>query len=323
MTETLQHIELRLDPWEGEWGGALQADTARDEECTVNLAAEVVGTWAAITPEVATEQPAVFIDGVRRVDARVVALTDAGILHGAFGSYGVGAVESNGGAAKFTDVRIERVIVLGNGESLGEPLDAGGGLSFRPLSTSREEQPAPARAVHDEMRSAEAQLAIELANRHNDALLITDGPIHELVMPGRAVGYIKRIFKLYVPATHLPVLAELPAGARTPIFGLQQERFRRYAWFARLVAPRPTDSPLAGLVRMEVPDTVGIDEARRLADLATARAPEFVAHRARDARAPQNLMPISALESHLRHLLGDPLIVRRKIEDLLAATARE
>lgn len=311
------NLDLRLDPWEGEYGAALRADDAvAEEDCSVDLTAEIEGTWAPITPAgVFSDRPVAFIDGVRRVDARVVALTDEGIVHGAFGTYGVGVVESHGSRAVVSQMRTERVLVLGKGLTVPEVVEVHPSLVYRPMSTSKEQQEAPARVVHDQMRHAEAQLAIELAERLGDALIITDGPIHELVMPGRAVGYIKRIFRLYLPPSHLGVLAALGAGTRTPIFCLQQERFRRYAWFARLVDPAPTDSPLAGLVRMEVPDSVGIEQARQLADFATARAPEFVADRARDARAPQNLLPISALETQLRHAMGDPSLVRRMIED--------
>jgi hypothetical protein len=38
----------------------------------------------------------------------------------------------------------------------------------------------------------------------------------------------------------------------------------------------------------------------------------------RDARAPQNLLPIGALETRLRHRLGDPLLLRRSIEHAIA-----
>jgi hypothetical protein len=40
-----------------------------------------------------------------------------------------------------------------------------------------------------------------------------------------------------------------------------------------------------------------------------------------DPRAPQNLVPIAALERHLRHLLGDAGLVLRSLRSALAAAA--
>jgi hypothetical protein len=59
--------------------------------------------------------------------------------------------------------------------------------------------------------------------------------------------------------------------------------------------------------------------ARQLADETATRLPAFVPSRARDPRAPQNLLPIGALEQHLRHRLGDARLIRRKIAQLIAA----
>jgi len=42
--------------------------------------------------------------------------------------------------------------------------------------------------------------------------------------------------------------------------------------------------------------------------------PRFASTAAHDARAPQNLFPIGGLEARLKHLLGDPAVVRRAIE---------
>jgi hypothetical protein len=54
--------------------------------------------------------------------------------------------------------------------------------------------------------------------------------------------------------------------------------------------------------------------ARSLADLSARELPRFASDATRDPRAPQNLVPIGALEARLRHRLGDPTIIRRAIE---------
>jgi hypothetical protein len=106
----------------------------------------------------------------------------------------------------------------------------------------------------------------------DDTLVIVDGPLtFEEPIRGAAVGYIKRIFKLYLPREHLGLLARLKAGERTPLFALRSSRrFVRFSWFVRLADPHLGDSELAGIARLEVSETVGVEAARRLANATTA-----------------------------------------------------
>ena len=69
---------------------------------------------------------------------------------------------------------------------------------------------------------------------------------------------------------------------------------------------------------MCIRDRVGVDEAVRLAELTTSVIPRFVPSRNRDPRAPQNLVPIGALEHHLRRGLGDTRLIHRRLATLLA-----
>ena len=116
--------------------------------------------------------------------------------------------------------------------------------------------------------------------------------------------------------------SSLPPGARTPLFALRgTARFSRYSWFLRLAAPFAGETDLSDLIRLEVADSIGLDAARHLADATAALLPRFAPSRGRDPRAPQNLLPVSALESHLRKLLGDPRLVRQRIRSYLAREA--
>jgi hypothetical protein len=154
--------------------------------------------------------------------------------------------------------------------------------------------------------------------------VIVDGPLtFEEPLRGAAVGYIKRIFKLYLPREHLGLLARLSAGQRTPLFALRSSRrFVRFSWFVRLAQTALGDSDLAGIARLEVSETVGVDTARRLADATATLLPRFVPRRWRDPRSPQNLLPIGALEANLRRHLGDARLIRRYVETLIAMEAR-
>lgn len=323
-TSLFGDLDLRLDPWEVEYGSELPMGSpqeARDDD-TVDPEVELpIANWRPLIPAVdlATPLRLTFVDGVRRVEARVIGRQGARLCHGAFGSFGVGSVEAGEGGAVVTEVRVDRVLALDSGQSLPGPIEVGPALTYRVVSSAKSDVNAPLARLQEEMRLAEERLARELADREG-ALVIADGPLtFGDPVRGGALGYIKRLFQLYVDGSLLPVLAALPAGSRSPVFALRSsQRFARYSWFVRLAPPRPGDSDLAGIVRLEVSESVGLAAARRLAD-ATARAlPRFAPSRGRDPRAPQNLLPIGALESHLRRRLGDPRLIRRRLADLIA-----
>ena len=50
----------------------------------------------------------------------------------------------------------------------------------------------------------------------------------------------------------------------------------------------------------------------------THNLPRFASRPEHDPRAPQNLLPVGALEKRLRHELGDVAYIRRLIEDHIA-----
>ena len=318
-------LDVRLESWDVEYGSEFPLDAPEEASADeVSLDVEVpAGRWDAIEPRPTTiPGRLLFVDGVRRLEARVVVRSNARLCRGAFGSYAVGSVLATNGDATIREVRADRVIVVGSGESLPEPIDLmsfAPALTYRPLSVPSQEVDAPLRGILDQMRRAEERLARELADEE-DTLVIADGPLSfGEPLRGGAVGYIKRIQKLYVPNDKLDLLSRLPAGSRTPLFGLQSsERFARYAWFLRLVTPHPGESELSGLVRLEVSESVGPQAAKELADATAHALPLFAPGRGRDPRAPQNLLPIGALESRLRRHLGDARLIRRHIQTFLA-----
>jgi hypothetical protein len=260
-----------------------------------------------------------FVDGVRRIEARLVITAGARVLHGAIGSHGVGVVNVNDGRAEFGELRIGRVLIFGGGEHPGSALSLGPGLTYEPISVAEDDPDAPIRGLHAEMRQSEERFANALAT--GNLLVVADGPLN-ISQPGggRVVGFVKRLFRLYVPPEQLAVVRQLSAGARSPVFLIRSAgRFSRYSWFVRLAAPLRMESEFTGIVRLEVAETVGATAAVSLADAITSWLPRFVPSRTRDPRAPQNLVPIGALEQHLRHQLGDARLIQRRLATLLAA----
>jgi hypothetical protein len=175
---------------------------------------------------------------------------------------------------------------------------------------------APLQGLQSAMRAAEADLAAALPAGTAADLVVLDGPLtHADRVHGPVVGFVKRLLQQYLPPEREALLAALPTGGRTPLFSILDRP--RYSCYLRLGHGRSIESPLAGLARLELPGTLGIGEARRVADLAAAGLPRFASDPVRDPRAPQNLFPVGGLEDELRHLLGDPLVLRRAIESEL------
>jgi len=318
---------VQLDPWQVEYGTEFpfQDDVTDADDDIATLDIELSPEeWRPIRPDQAARlSRLLFVDGVRRVEARLIIRRQDRLCHGAFGSHAVGAVRIADTAASFAEHRVTRLIIVGAGESIGTAVPVKPDLVYRPLSTADTHPDAPLRALQEDMRIAEERLGRDLANAE-DALVVADGPLtFEEASRAPVLGYIKRIFKLYLPRERLGLLAALRAGERTPLFALRSSRrFLRFSWFVRLTDPYPGASDLAGIARLEVSEVVGADAARRLADASTAILPRFVPGRWRDPRSPQNLLPIGALEATLRRQMGDARLVRRHIETLIAREVR-
>jgi hypothetical protein len=314
---------VRIDPWAVDYGGETPTEFQPDgdDAAELDLGTErAAGDWEPIAPPPpASSPPLSFVDGVRRMEARLVVTRNGRTVHGALGAYGVGVVDCREGHATFAEERLGRVAIFGAGEVPPQPIVLAPSLTYAPRSVPEEDAEAPLRGLHGEMRTAEGELARAHASSA-DRIVIADGPLNlGESTPGRVVGFVKRLFKLYLPAEQLPVLRMLPLGARTPVFLIvSQGRFSRYSWFLRIGPRLPIESDYTGLVRMEVSQTVGRDEAIRLADLTGALLPRFVPSRSRDPRAPQNLVPIGALEQHLRRGLGDTRLIHRRLATRLA-----
>lgn len=320
-------LKVRLDPWQPEFGPEFGGIEEQSPESPESLDIELERSsqlWSAIDPDVRAEtrEPVWFIDGVRRLEARVTAKLDDQYSYGAFGAYAVGAVQLNNEQALFERFATGRLLALSSSEQpLGE-IAVTRGLVYIPVRVADAEPDAPIRAIHGEMRKAEESLARELA-AHEGRLVVVDGPLtFEEHTRGSAVGYIKRIIKTYLAPPQLALLAILKPGQRTPLFALRgSKRFSRISWFLRLSEPKRGDSEFSGIVRLEVAEAVGVEGAQKLAGACGALLPALKARRALDQRAPQNLLPISALERFLRRKLGDERIIRRRLESFLAREA--
>jgi hypothetical protein len=321
---------VRIDPWAVEYGGETPAELSAEgpeaaDAPELELAIErAVADWGPVAPPALDRAvPLRFLDGVRRIEARLVVSREGRTVHGALGTYGVGVVACGEGRASFVEERFGRVILFGSGERPPAPVVLDPSLVYAPRSVAEADPDAPLRGLHAEMRAVEGQVARAHAAEAS-RVVIADGPLHPgEPTAGHIVGFVKRLFELYLPPDLLPVLRGLPIATRTPVFRIvSRGLFSRYSWFLRLGPRLPIESEYTGLVRLEVADRVGREAAIGLADLTGAALPRYVPPRSRDPRAPQNLVPIGALEHHLRRGLGDARLIHRRLATRLARELR-
>ena len=322
----------RLVPWLPERGTGIESPV--DEQPAPGLVDTRVerDEWTAIAP-VPGPPPAVqIVDGVRRAEAQVLedgADIEGGPRFGLFGTFGVGVVRCAPGAARILDehtVVARRylqcggsprpvVVPAGRGELTYEPRVPAGAITPNDLL----------KALNDYMLDAEALLAADLAEQSGppDVLTFVDGPLRHRQRGRRVVGYVKRVRTWYLEPSELALLTRLRVGERTPLFRIAAQSSNaddRYSWFVRLADMSSLFHPLATSMRLELSADLPLEEAVALADATVRALPPLASSPDRDPRAPQNLLPVGALEQHLTHNLGD----RRWIWRLIgAAVAQE
>jgi hypothetical protein len=254
-----------------------------------------------------------FVDGVRRIDARLLLDDPAnGAIPGICGTFAVGATlwHRSERWSEVTDVRVERWAVLAGGHAEELPavdLEP----PYRSTTTASEDPSHLMTELHTRMRRAEGELASTLAA---GAFVVADGPLNKPLAPLGVVGYIKSHRVTYLPIEQNAVIAELAPGQRTPLFTISADRpdVSRYSWYVRLAMLQGGHS-WTGIVRCEASGRLPKDDVKTIADRTAALLPIVASEPHIDPRAPQNLVPIGALERELRHRMGDPGLVYRAL----------
>lgn len=320
-------MRISVESWGPDYGGELELGPQEATVETVDVSCES-RRWEPVVsacPDLFADAPLAFVDGTRRMDARLFLMNGGpSPIPGVAGSVGVGAVvcdpigrsEATGSwytrrRAEIVECRITRYLAMGEGTKLSLP--AGPGLEFEAMPHPARELDQLADAIHDRMRTNEADLAAEIAK--DGRLVFLDGPLAKMRPgPARVVAYIKSHNRRYLAPNEEEILGKLGCGERTPLFAFGEPR-PRYSWYLRLCALDETQHSWHGLVRCEVPAAVSLDVAVELADASAAVLPRFASLPHWDPRAPQNLVPVAGLEKRMRHLLGDKVLVNRKIRD--------
>jgi hypothetical protein len=313
-------LVLRADPWTPDHGMGFEA-VLDEPPARADPSVETDDWDHPISPDVAPEGPLWFVDGVRRVEQRLIATEDDRRGHALFGTYAAGTVRTDG-RAMFGRHVVRRALVIGSRLRREDvTLRAGATrLVYSAVSDPGSEPDDPLHRLQKEMQAAESELAIRSAAEEGELVLADGRWTSQQATASPVVGVVKRWSRAYLVSEQESLVARLAAGERTPLFGLAKpdEPLGRFAWYARLCGLRPEWHDHAGVVRCEVRVGVGLEQARALADRVTALLPRF-AGRTTDPRYPQNLAPIGALETYLQHLMGHRGVIRRALVDWLTS----
>jgi len=310
-----------VDPWDPGYGLAfgddLDGGAVAESSAELDLDFELpAARWQPLDPDPAWELPdlVLFLDGVRRIDARV--WMHSGLVHGEgpqpdpaiAASYAAGLVACDG-AARVVDVVVERgLFTAARGardiatRSASYPARLADGPGIEQLSLALQQ-----RLTDAEVRLA---LAFRAGTQGANDLLVVDGPLRGRTHLDNTVGYIKTHHAAYLPAEQAAAVAVLRPGQRTPAFTMGTS-WRRTSWYLQL--PGTPGVPWAGVVRIECSAELPAPQASRLADLTARLLPKLASAPHKDPRAPQNLVPIGGLERELRRRLGDQQLLYRAL----------
>jgi hypothetical protein len=300
-----------IDPWAPDYGTPAAAEMT-PTKAVVDLAVEVPAErWSAWQPTVPPAGVVRFVDGVRRVDARVwIDGADGSPRQGVAASYGAGVVRCDAGTAAVESCTVRRGLFSAAPDLVSLETISG---TYQPRAAAGESADELVAGVQQRMRELEAEVAAGLGQAD---LLVVDGPLRQQPLGRHAVGYVKTHQVGYLPPAQAGLVARLGVGQRTPLF-LTTTSWSRYSWYLRLPGGGP--SAWSGIARAEASGDLDPAEARHLADLVTVTLPRYASTPVKDPRAPQNLHPIADLERRLRHRLGDPAVLYRALS--LAAAA--
>ena len=301
-----------VEGWSPEYGSPLDTAELAPAEGSVDDTVEPVAWQARNGVDDGIERIA-FVDGVRRIDARLT-IDDpiAGPVPGVCGTFAVGAVQWDRSDVRSTvdEVRLERWAIIACGRpELFPTIDLQ--PPYETITIANRDGDALVYALQTKMREAEGMLATELSD---DAFVFADGPLNQLG-PHEVVGVVKSHRVTYLAPERNTLIATLGPGQRTPLFAIKD--FGRYSWYVRL-AELDGGHSWTGIVRCEASAHLPIERVSVIADRTAAILPLVASSPHLDPRAPQNLVPIGALERVLRHRMGDGGLVYRALRGAVA-----
>lgn len=327
----MSRMSFSVDGWDPSYGASLELE-GQLAESTARIDASVempADRWRPVDPDAAGPLPEalLFVDGVRRVEAQVWidGEASAGEPTAALcASYAAGVVCCCAAGAHLVASERRRGL-FSAAPHASDILTRAGDYRAHHVRIKRAGAPvmtALSQSLQRRLAEVEADVARAARDAAGDAapgghprestsdLLIVDGPLLGRQHLPRALGYIKSHHATYLPPELNAVVGALTPGQRTPAF-LMGTSWDRHSWYLRL--PGPKGAPWSGVVRIECPASLPVEEVTGLAGLSQRCLGRFASAAYKDSRAPQNLYPIAGLERELRRRLGDPRLLYRAL----------
>ncbi len=305
-------MQFAVEAWDPDYGTGGDVDALDASTDVVDASVELeVGKWQPITPKTGPATGVIyFVDGVRRIDARIWVTDNGRVLPGSCATVAAGAVACTPTEAFVSEVQVQRAVFTPPAESASSIQTDVGEFVHVPIKTGSPEDLYL--GIHETMTDLETRTVPEAGP---DDLIIFDGPLRGRSV-ARSVGLIKTQHVQYLEIEEQQVVSQLEAGDRSPMFTIGAGGFARWSWYLRL--PGPRTHGWAGIVRCEMATGKAqpidqLDAAAELADLVSASLPRFASEPHKENRAPQNLYPIKGLEHALRRRLGDQRLVQRAL----------
>lgn len=315
-----------VDGWDPSYGNAFDIDDTALVESTARVEVNIEmpeAQWAPVAPGSASWTPGavLFVDGVRRIDARVwLDPTDTGQMPtlSICASIAAGVVCCCPGRAHVASSVQQRLLVT---TSLDAQNLVTGAATWHALTTPAGTDTALlvllSQAVQrrlgdiEVLTALDARSALDEHGLTGEDLLVVDGPLRNRTHLPRSLGFIKTHRSEYLPPALNSVVGALAPGERSPVF-LLGSSWDRHTWYLRL--PTGSRAPWAGIVRIECSADLPLREVLDLAALSQQLLRGHASAEFRDPRAPQNLTPIGGLEGKLRHMLGDQRVLYRALQ---------
>jgi hypothetical protein len=303
-------MKFSVDPWDPSYGASVETDLD-PSEVSVNADVEVrADAWGPIEATGAAAPVVLFVDGVRRIDARVWITDDEGGSEpGVCASYAAGVVRA-AERAEVVQTAVRRGLFSAS-RAMRSITTHHASVVYPPHAATDGTPEALWIAIQEQMAHVEIEMAgAARAEVDADALVLLDGPVTHRTHISGAVGVIKTHATAYLPRELHLMVGDLPERCRTPLFTIGG-RGSRHSWYVRL--PGAPGAPWAGVVRCECSASLAPADAVVLAELVTATLPRYASEPHKEARAPQNLYPVGGLERELRRRLGDPDVLYRAL----------
>jgi len=315
-------MSIYLEPWAPDYGSPIETQEPFDSsEQEIDYTVEQPGDWSPVLGSSVPANIVAFVDGVRHIDGRLTLFGPDGIpVAGVCGSYGVGAAiwDRETPIMTFEQMSVGRLAIQGAGMKVPMPyIDYG--IEYEAISIEADDPASLQFALHDRMRKEEKELASLLAD--SGVFVVADGPVNE-TRSRSVVGMVKAHHASYLDENYRSIIDELRPGYRSPLFVIQHSMYPKYSWYLRL-ADQGKGHSWAGIVRCMAAESVGLEDAARMADDTATLLPQVASEPHIDPRAPQNLVPIGALEKELRHLLGEREFVYRALLEAFSSEVSE